>query len=315
MMGLIYLVQPTDFVGTDIYKIGMSNSNTIKRIRSYGRRCINVVSRECDNPLEVENELIKAFESKFGDPIQGNEWFKGDKLMMINAFDKCIATYAKYSNAQQSEDSFSTTNLLKFIEKHVMIAKHSKAKEVNKRYYEFINIVPDSWFSNQDQLLNVVCAIRNEIVDQGELIATLHSSLKKRVPNYYKGLLVRYLTHNMKFDQKRHKIITLIRKAGNDTMTSDYLEWKNKFNPKTKNNYYEKKKKLVYKEGASMKLKDIQKHFDLTAKQLLQKNNRWSSKKINICIHCSSKHKKGCCAKYSRAERTSQTFITNIEIV
>ena len=124
MSGLIYLVQPADRIRTSVYKIGMSNDNTIKRIKSYGPRCINIISRECTNPAELEQQLIKTFQKEFGFPVQGREWFRGDKLSMINTFDECIRTLAKYSNDHPVDiDSFPSNELMTYIQR--IFANHA----------------------------------------------------------------------------------------------------------------------------------------------------------------------------------------------
>jgi hypothetical protein len=94
MSGLVYLVQPPQCIGTTCFKIGMSKSNTIRRIRDYGSGCINIISRECTNPRDVEKELIELFNAQFGAPVKGREWFSGSKLEMINAYNDCFERYA-----------------------------------------------------------------------------------------------------------------------------------------------------------------------------------------------------------------------------
>jgi len=58
----------------------------MRRLRDYGSGCINIISRECANPVDVERALITAFQHRFGEPVQGREWFEGNKHDMIVTF-------------------------------------------------------------------------------------------------------------------------------------------------------------------------------------------------------------------------------------
>jgi hypothetical protein len=138
MPGLIYLIQPPQCVGTNCYKIGMSKSSAMRRIRDYGSGCINVVSRECDNPLAVEKELIELFNSRFGAPVRGREWFSGSKLDMIEAYNDCFDQYAICNDVNCTDTGTEITwhtkrriRKPKIVYKHGSIAKLSDLKAVH----------------------------------------------------------------------------------------------------------------------------------------------------------------------------------------
>ena len=92
MAGIIYLVQPFEFSGSKIFKIGMSESNTIKRIKSYGSKCNVIRVFECVNPKEVEKALITKFKNEF-ELFKGREYFNGDKSKMIECFEKIMKSF------------------------------------------------------------------------------------------------------------------------------------------------------------------------------------------------------------------------------
>jgi hypothetical protein len=89
--GLVYLLHVPGNK-KDILKLGMSNGRIGERIKGYG---INTkVYRQVivENPRAVEKLLISRFRIEFT-LHHGNEWFKGDRLDMINTFDEVIKEY------------------------------------------------------------------------------------------------------------------------------------------------------------------------------------------------------------------------------
>ena len=61
MKGIIYLIQPFEFLGTNVYKIGCSKKNNLQRCNSYkkGSRFLSI--HECNNPYMIEDYLKKHF--------------------------------------------------------------------------------------------------------------------------------------------------------------------------------------------------------------------------------------------------------------
>ncbi len=84
-MGIIYLLQPCELVGTSRYKIGMSSKSDLSRIRSYknGSRYISIM--ECENYLNVERIIKNVFDAKFK-KIAGREFYEGDEQTMLDLF-------------------------------------------------------------------------------------------------------------------------------------------------------------------------------------------------------------------------------------
>ena len=321
MPGLIYLVQPTDCIGTNVYKIGMSNDSTIKRIKSYGPRCINIISRECENPLEVEQELIKLFQSKFGSPVQGREWFQGSKLSMINTYDECIRTHAKYVDDQliksstclaDNIDTFLADKLTTYIQRHIEYTKHWTGGNMNNRCYELINILPDSWFNNNAFTMKIVHALRNEPMLVEDLIETMRKVFGHRIPNYYEGIMVRCMNTHMDSTQKRFGICAL-SKLIEFNHKEEYDEWSKKWKKKKT---AKPKVKMVYKEGGLTKLADLKANYkgELTAEKLLKMNRSYTICKKNICKSCMNINQAGCCSLYDRKNRSTCNFVNNITL-
>lgn len=84
-MGIIYLLQPCELVGTNRYKIGMSSKTDLSRIKSYknGSRYISIM--ECKNYLNVERIIKQEFDLKFK-RIAGREFYEGDEQEMLDMF-------------------------------------------------------------------------------------------------------------------------------------------------------------------------------------------------------------------------------------
>lgn len=85
MTGIIYLVQPCELIGTNRYKIGMSEKNNFSRLKFYkaGSRYISIF--ESENCAYVERRLLYEFNNKFK-KIAGREYFSGDENEIITTF-------------------------------------------------------------------------------------------------------------------------------------------------------------------------------------------------------------------------------------
>lgn len=76
-MGYIYLIQPSALVGTNRYKIGMSEVNNLSRLQSYNKNTRYLVMMDCEFPRKIESKIIDTFRRKFV-CISGKEYFKVD---------------------------------------------------------------------------------------------------------------------------------------------------------------------------------------------------------------------------------------------
>lgn len=98
-MGIIYLIQPVELIGTNRYKIGCSRKDTLERINTgYKKGTICVCICECKEPTIIEKELKNAFSREFK-LIAGAEYFEGDKDKMRKCFTQ-IANNAETLSAK-----------------------------------------------------------------------------------------------------------------------------------------------------------------------------------------------------------------------
>lgn len=71
----VYILQPRMYVGTTVYKVGMSSLADLSRLRSYGKGSRYIAMAEVgDNYLQVETALISQFKHEFT-LAKGREYF------------------------------------------------------------------------------------------------------------------------------------------------------------------------------------------------------------------------------------------------
>jgi hypothetical protein len=85
MMGYIYLLQEREFIKTkeNIYKLGKTKQENLKRIKNYSNGTVLVIQLECENCDIIEKNLIIIFKESFKQRTDiGTEYFEGDKDKM-----------------------------------------------------------------------------------------------------------------------------------------------------------------------------------------------------------------------------------------
>ena len=95
-MGYVYCIQPATLVGTNRYKIGMSNmDDRFSRLKSYKKGSRHLCIFDCDDALDVERKLIKEFNLKYN-LIAGREYFEVDcEITMISLFIDIVMNHKK----------------------------------------------------------------------------------------------------------------------------------------------------------------------------------------------------------------------------
>ena len=127
-MGIVYLIQPTELVGTDRYKIGCSTKSDLSRITTgYNKGTIPNIIEVVDDPYFVETLLKQAFSQQFT-LIGGREFFSGNIHQMEACFKETtsltkpskIKTENDNSNVEKETvkdtvDNDSLTNKKRFV--------------------------------------------------------------------------------------------------------------------------------------------------------------------------------------------------------
>ena len=77
IMGIVYLIQPAELVGTDRAKVGCSGKSDLSRVLQYkkGTKPLGIFYTE--HPFTLEKAIITIFNSHFT-KIAGNEYFMGN---------------------------------------------------------------------------------------------------------------------------------------------------------------------------------------------------------------------------------------------
>ena len=88
--GIIYLIQPAEHLGTMKYKVGMSNSPTLDRVKKgYRSGTRYLIIMENEKPIETEKTILRFFKSKY-ELVEGRETFEGDENEIKKDFLKLI---------------------------------------------------------------------------------------------------------------------------------------------------------------------------------------------------------------------------------
>ncbi len=91
--GIIYLVQPAELVGTSRFKVGMSKSPTLERVKKgyrNGTRYLHIMEiKGIDHLQFMESDIKKIFNKEFK-LIAGTEYFEGDESAVKTAFLKRV---------------------------------------------------------------------------------------------------------------------------------------------------------------------------------------------------------------------------------
>lgn len=161
-MGILYLVQPAELVGTNRYKIGCSNKSTLERVKKgykNGTRYLHIM--ECDDAMKIEKMIKKDFHKTFI-LIAGTEYFEGDEDEMKKVFYEKYTYYSSKINIKPKRKA--TEKQLLSIKKGSEIKKNKdirtkiENREVNekKEYDEFMkhkheyNLNISSWHIESD---------------------------------------------------------------------------------------------------------------------------------------------------------------------
>lgn len=314
MSGLVYLIKPADYSTHGCFKIGMSNSSTIHRLRSYGYECNVIIARECANPIEVEKRLIESFRQLFGPPLFGKEWFTGNKTLMIKAFDNCFANHANYLDDDPSPEpevkTVDTRPLVAFTKRHVEHVADMNRGTANMKVFHLLRLLPDVWF--EEKLGDLVKVVRTTDMTDVDQRATVRELMLYKRDSYNEVECIRSFECRLSKRETRKSICSL-KKIIKQHAPIEYSTWEARWKY-GKSNYGQIMK---YKEGALEKLSDLKSNHkgELTAKLMAQMDPRWTHVKRSVCKGCGNIHLKGCCGNYNRIARTSVIFIQNVKLL
>lgn len=219
--GIVYLIQPSELVGTERYKLGCSGKSCTQRLCAYkkGTRvlCVNLVKK----PFFVEKKLKESFLQEF-DVVAGNEYFITiDERKMYLKFHEIVGRYFDAEEISfESEEPTTTNSVVRTtIESdsdsdfYVESSSDSESESVSsiiKRYY-------NSSDSSSDSESDCYCKITYKSQDQEEHERLL-TMLSEIVKTYNKYVVIDHdkcigciLFMSGKFKQLRNNFVTKVR--------------------------------------------------------------------------------------------------------
>ena len=118
---IVYLIQPGYCHGTNRYKIGMSEDESLTRVaRGYPKNStIFCIAGTFDNPRVVENDLIQCFCNRFKTSECGREYFEGSLREMIGLFNATVDKHRKYNEDDESSTKDMTFDNTKKIVEYI----------------------------------------------------------------------------------------------------------------------------------------------------------------------------------------------------
>jgi hypothetical protein len=178
MCEYIYLVQEREFVKSneDIYKIGKSKQENLKRFNSYPNGSKLLIQCICTNCNKIERKLIKLFREKY--EIQrdiGNEYFKGNYIEMIKDIHENIFNFVD-DTEEIFEDDFEKVVIREVI-KNEIIGK--KEKVVKKKIIKK-NIIKETIVKKEDINIVVYNCDYCDYTSNKKANVILHTDIKHR---------------------------------------------------------------------------------------------------------------------------------------
>jgi hypothetical protein len=186
----IYLLILREFIRTNenIYKIGRTSQNGMKRITQYPKGSQLIIFRKCIDCIKIESELIKEFKIKYiHKPEYGNEYFQGNELDMIKDINNIIDTEIKMNlskdllldkkilSSENINNNKYNYNIIKFNEKENNGNKINLS--LNKESFSEIN-------NNENSMNSLELIIQNNLKKIKKIKKTIDLSNENIINNY-----------------------------------------------------------------------------------------------------------------------------------
>ncbi len=103
-MGIVYLLQPQEYLKTKIYKIGMSSKDNLDSPRSHGNDSIIYLIMNCKDAFNTDIKIRRSFRKTFK-LYQGTKFFKGDINKMMKTFVNIVMKHGFKSKKGKNNES------------------------------------------------------------------------------------------------------------------------------------------------------------------------------------------------------------------
>ena len=180
---------------------------------------------------------------------------------------------------------------------------------IDQKFYELFSIMGYEWFNDFEYITQMIHVLRNENVSRRKrLIAVVRKLMEERSDMYHERSFMRMYDLPMNSKQQRFGLCAF-KKLIQEAYPNEYEEWIQTWDHKK----VARKPKLIFKEGALMKLSDITNRYKtMTAEKLLKLNSAFNISRKHICKSCLDLHKVKCCSEYQRTARTTCQFVNNV---
>jgi len=253
--GLIYLIQPSELVGTKRYKIGMSKSPNLDRCKNgYKKGSRYICIMECIEPLVLEENIKRQFNEKFK-LIAGNEYYEGNEKDILNAFNNCVMDYNNlfiinkknkkfdYENSDEDADEIDINEIKKEFENYKEDIEFGGTKKLIKIYinqhHNRDSIKRDDYIINfkyiyykkleehnfhidniNDYPFSYIKKIIDNKIIQNENIYDLNNNIFQKKINQYKKIY-----NNVIFSDETNKIIKKIKNQQLNSLEKNTIEY------------------------------------------------------------------------------------------
>lgn len=128
--GIIYLIQPAEWIGTNVYKIGCSRKSSLERCKTgykIGSRYLYIM--ECDNPISLEITLKKIFAKKFTLKI-GKEFFEGDEQAIKDLFHTTVRNFQLLIDDKKNPITIDDDNFIAIDDNNLITIDDDKHQQI-----------------------------------------------------------------------------------------------------------------------------------------------------------------------------------------
>lgn len=109
-MGILYLIQPAELVGTNRVKVGCSKRPDLSRVtKDYKKGTLPICICYVEDPIAMERIIVAIFKHRFR-LLAGNEYFVGDINEMRKVFFEQISMHTSYNEKEDESKSFCLEN-------------------------------------------------------------------------------------------------------------------------------------------------------------------------------------------------------------
>jgi len=151
MTEYIYLLHPQEFINNNIYKIGKTKQENLKRFGNYPKGSVLLYQTVCVNCDITEKEILKLFKTKYN-LMKGYEYFQGDYNEMINDIYQLTNNDIKNNNQMNIKNNKNNHEIkkIKITDKN---NKEGYLLTSDGIWYKFSNNYKDKqlllWFKNR----------------------------------------------------------------------------------------------------------------------------------------------------------------------